>query len=265
MTTQQIISQQLLANQTLVEQTVDLDMGYCSCRIQSNSAELLARFADYFSFVVKPVAEPTYTIQAIESEALELPVEFIDWKREPGKTGKKDSYVELDGARLIRKVRTGMVFLQSEQAQIAIGPCLQHDNQVINFITSQMMNWLQQRDWLICHAASLVHDGKALAIAGFSGGGKSSLMLAMLEQHDTKFLTNDRLFITAENAQVLAAGIPKMPRINPGTIVHNPRLQGLIDSSTRQQLLSMPNDELWQLEDKYDADIERFYGLERIR
>lgn len=259
------ISQQLLANHSLVERVVDLDMGYCSCRLQSNSTALLQQLAEYFSFIVSPVVEPTYTLQLIETDDVDLAVDFIDWKREPGKTGRKDSFVDLDGARLVRKVRTGMVFLQSESHLIAAGPCLENDNQVINFICSQMMTWLQQRDWLICHAAAVVHKQKTIAVAGFSGGGKSSLMLTMLEHADTQFLTNDRLFIKAEHHSVGAAGIPKMPRINPGTIVYNPRLHDLISQTEREQLAALPNEELWELEQKYDADIERFYGKDRIQ
>lgn len=260
-----VLDQQLLASQQLVDDVVDLDMGYCSCRLVSNSTTLLAQLADYFSFVVKPVSTPTYTLTLIESEPVDLEVEFVDWQREPGKTGRKDSFIDVEQGRLIRKVRTGMVFLQSQQSLIAAGPCLKNDNQVINFICSQMMTWLQQRHWLICHAACIVHDGKAMAVAGFSGGGKSSLMLTMMEHKNTRFLTNDRLFINASDAGVNAAGIPKMPRINPGTIVHNMRLHDLIEESQRKGLLALPNEELWQLEDKYDADIERFYGLERIQ
>jgi HprK-related kinase B len=259
------LEQQLLASQPLLKEVVELDMGYCSCRLVSNSSELLARLTSYFSEVVRPVDKPTYTLTLIESEPVDLAVEFTDWRREPGKTGRKDSYVDIEQGRLIRKVRTGMVFLQSQTSLIATGPCLANDNQVINFICSQMMTWLQQRDWLICHAASVVYHNKALAIAGFSGGGKSSLMLNMLEHADTQFLTNDRLFIHAEAGKVNAAGIPKMPRINPGTIVHNPRLHELIDAPQRQQLLALPKGELWQLEDKYDADIHRFYGEGRTK
>jgi len=259
------ISQQLLQNHHLVATKLDLDMGYCSCRIESNSDALLTVLAEYFSSIVKPVSNPTYTLTLIESEATELDVAFTDWKREPGKTGRKDSFVDLSNARLIRKVRTGMVFLQSQQALIAIGPCLKNDNQVINFICSQMMTWLQQRDWLICHAASIVVNEHAVAIAGFSGGGKSSLMLTMLEQENTKFLTNDRLFIRANNGCVDAAGIPKMPRINPGTIVYNQRLHDLIEPTERTRLLALPNQELWDLEQKFDADIECFYGQDRIQ
>jgi HprK-related kinase B len=260
------ISQQLLQDQQLIETSLDLDMSFCSCRIHLNSQALLTLLTDYFSAIAKPVSEPTYTITLIESDVAELAVSFSDWKREPGKTGRKDSFVDLSNARLIRKVRTGMVFLQSQQSLIAHGPCLENDNQVINFICSQMMTWLQQRDWLICHAASIVVDDHAVAIAGFSGGGKSTLMLTMLEQENTKFLTNDRLFVRVKNTEgVEVAGIPKMPRINPGTIVHNPRLHDLIEPAERARLSALPSHELWDIEQKFDVDIERFYGENRIQ
>jgi HprK-related kinase B len=63
---------------------------------------------------------------------------------------------------------------------------------------------------------------------------------------------------------VRAAGIPKLPRVNPGTIVHNARLQGLIPADRRAVLLAMPAAELWQLEDKYDVHMEQVYGPGRI-
>ena len=143
-----------------------LALGGCMLRLRSNSTELLDGFADYFSHVACDAVTPDLDIIAIERNVAELDVEFIDWKREPGKTGRKDSCVDLPGGRLVRKVRTGMVFLQSESHRIAAGPCLENSNQVINFINSQYMNWLQHRGWLICHAAGLVYRGRGLGIAG---------------------------------------------------------------------------------------------------
>jgi HprK-related kinase B len=158
-----------------------------------------------------------------------------------------------------------MVFLQSQQQLIAAGPCLQYDNQVINYINSQYMNWLQNRDWLICHAAGIAHEGRCMAMAGLSGGGKSTLMLNLMEQDEFNYLTNDRLFIHNTNNKPHAVGIPKLPRINPGTIVHNSRLHPLIDKSRREELLALPTAELWHLEEKYDVSIERLYGKDRIQ
>jgi HprK-related kinase B len=96
--------------------------------------------------------------------------------------------------------RYGHGFLQSQSEKIAAGPCLGNDIQVINVINNQYMTWLQQRDWLIFHASALVKDNKAYAIAGFSGGGKSTLMLHLLEQDETCFMINDRLFIKQARA-----------------------------------------------------------------
>ena len=256
----------LLEGAELKSHSLDLDFGRCSIRVNSNSEALLARLTEYFSHIVmnENMARCDVEIIAIERGSIELPVDFLDWLREPGKEGRKDTFYDLDGGRLIRKVRTGMVFLQSEQKRIAVGPCLKNDNQVINFINNQYMTWLQQRDWLNCHAAALVKDGEAFAVAGFSGGGKSTLMLQMLEDDSTHFLSNDRLFIKKEAKNLHAAGVAKMPRINPGTIIHNPRLENMIPEEERQKLLALPPQELWDLEQKYDVDIDTVYGHRRI-
>jgi len=242
-----------------------LALGECVLRVRSNSAELLAELAGYFSHVATDAVTPDIDIIAVERDAPELGIDFIDWKREAGKSGRKDSYADLPGGRLVRKVRTGMVFLQSERYRIAAGPCRKYDNQVINFINSQYMNWLQNRGWLICHAAGLVYRDKCLGIAGFSGGGKSTLMLNLLDNDEVSYLTNDRLFLHAGSGAVLARGIPKLPRINPGTIVHNKKLHSLIPAQQRDALLQLPAAELWELEEKYDVHVDRVYGPGRIR
>ena len=258
----------LLAGAELADEALHLALGACRIRIRSNSVEHLAQLRTYFGHVVGPAADPTLEIIAVERAApdpdSDLGVTFTDWQREPGKAGRKDSYVNLHGARLIRKVRTGMVFLQSANTRIAAGPCRQYDNQVINFINAQYMNWLQHQGWHICHASGLVHAGRALGIAGFSGGGKSTLMLRLLEHPDVNYLTNDRLFIRRAGTTVQTVGIPKLPRVNPGTIVHNPRLHGLIPQAQREALLALPADDLWHLEDKYDVLVDGVYGANRI-
>ena len=253
----------LMAGRPVLARRLVLELDGLAIGIRSNSAELLDVLERYFAHVVG-VGDVGIEVLAIESEPVDTGVDFVDWTREPGKTGRKDAFAELADGRLIRKLRTGMVFLQSGKILVAAGPCREYDNQVINFINSQYMNWLQHRDWLICHAAGLEYHGKGLCIAGFSGGGKSTLMLHMLDNEAASYLTNDRLFIHAGPGGVVARGIPKLPRINPGTIVHNPRLQPLIPEPERDRLLALPNEELWQIEDKYDVIIDRLYGTERI-
>ena len=258
------VTSDLQGGEELCADELWLAPGGCTMRLRSNSAELIAVLRDYFSHVVVTATVPDIDIIAIERDAPETGLAFLDWKREPGKSGRKDSYVDLPGGRVVRKVRTGMVFLQSMDYRMAAGPCRQYDNQVINFINSQYMNWLQQRGWLISHAAGLVHQDSGMGIAGFSGGGKSTLMLQLLDDDAVSYLTNDRLFIQATEEGVLARGIPKLPRVNPGTIVHNHRLQDLIPPERREVLLQMPAAELWELEDKYDVHVDQVYGKGRI-
>lgn len=258
------LAKRLIGENTLLAEVLTLDPGGCRLAIRSNSAALLGRLRLYFAQVLAEPGPGGLEIIAIERDepatGPDTGIDFIDWKREPGKTGRKDSYADFPAARLVRKVRTGMLFLQSEQYRVAAGACLAHDNQVINFINAQYMNWLQQHGWLICHAAALVGPGGALGLAGFSGGGKSTLMLHLLETPGIAYLTNDRLFIRRQGERVLATGIPKLPRVNPGTIVHNPRLHPLIPGGQRERLAALPADELWQLEDKYDVMIDQLYG-----
>ncbi len=241
-----------------------LDLDGFALRVRSNSEALIARLRDYFGHVASEKADVDLDLIAYERPALDLGLDFIDWRRERGKTGRKDAYADLPGARVVLKVRTAMVFLQSRDHVVAAGPCLENDNQVINFINAEYMNWLQQRGWMICHAAGLVRRGHALGLAGFSGGGKSTLMLHMLENDDVSFLSNDRLFVRQNTDAAAAAGIPKLPRINPGTVVHNPRLHDLIEPGRRRELLAMDREDLWDLEEKYDVNVTRLYGEGRI-
>ncbi|MGB1110494.1 MAG: HprK-related kinase B [Gammaproteobacteria bacterium] len=264
------LAEAMLGEAVLVDDSLTIDLPGANIRIRSNSAELLEGLKDYFAHVLTDSgSDSDMEVIAVERPSLELGLgmglEFRDWTREPGKKGRKDSIHEFPGGRLVHKVRTGMLFLQSQKLRLAAGPCLANDNQVINFINAQYMNVLQNSNWLICHAAALVQKESALAIAGLSGGGKSTLMLHMLEQPSTAFVSNDRLFIKHQAGRMMARGIPKMPRINPGTIVHNQRLKPLIPTERRAELLALPQAELWSLEEKYDAPVEALYGKGRVQ
>jgi len=264
-TTLQAVSAELIQNYTLLERTLYLQCGDAVIQLQSNSSPLLDELAHYFRHItIAPIAVDM-TVIAIDCPEPNLKYPFQDWPREAGKKGRKDVFYNIERGRLIRKFRTGMVFLQSETHRIAAGPCLENTNQVINFINNQHMNWLQQHHWLICHAAGVVYNDKAYAIAAFSGGGKSTFMLHLMDNENINFLSNDRLFIRNKNKnEAEAEGIAKLPRINPGTIVTNPRLQGLIAQKNREQLQALPQQQLWNLEQKYDVDIVSIYGKDRI-
>ncbi len=256
---------QLMGEITLVDKLLFLKCRNCVIQLRSNSTQLIGTLNRYFRHWVVSADQADITVTAIESCIVDIPGSFQNWPREPGKNNVKDAYFDLNRGRLIRKIRTGLLFLQSESCRIAIGPCLAHPNQVINFINSQYMNWLQQRNWLICHAAAVVNRNFAFAISGFSGGGKSTFMLNLMDDDRFGYLTNDRLFIRRQTDGVDATGIAKLPRINPGTIVNNPRVHGLIPVEERNRLLDLPLKTLWDIDDKFDVDIDNIYQRKCIK
>jgi len=256
----------LIDSNERLDEPLYIGLGEFILNVQSNSNELLDKLRGYFSHAIVEPHQGATSVIAIERSAVDLDMEFRDWKREPNKSARKDSYIDVDNTRLIRKVRTGMVFLQSKAEKIAAGPCLKNDNQVINFINAQCMNYLQNHGYAICHAAAVVVNGFAIGMAGFSGGGKSTLMLQLLNSDHISYMTNDRLFVKSESDQVQACGIPKLPRVNPGTIVHHPKLKKqLLTEQQCQAYLNLPRDELWDLEEKHDVMVEQVFGKDKIR
>ena len=267
-----------LKDADLLDEILCLSLPLMDLNIQSNSKNLLNTLENYFqSFQMTEQTafqKPTVDIIAVESMPLEINHTWIHWSREAGKSSNpKDAYIDIVDGRLIRKVRTGMTFLQSDHQKLAIGPCEQNSNQIINFINSQYFNYLQQEDFVICHAAAVSYENQAMAIAGFSGGGKSTLMLHLLEHPKLNFVSNDRLFIknstpaTPPSSQQLvqAHGTPKLPRVNPGTLLNNKTLLPILSEERQKILKTMPKQELWNLEEKYDVDVSQVYGPKRIK
>ena len=100
--------------------------------------------------------------------------------------------------------------------------------------------------------------------AGLAAAGMNVLLTGPMPTPDIAYLTNDRLFIRRVSDTIEAVGIPKLPRVNPGTVVHNPALHSLIPPEKRDALLRLPAAELWELEEKYDVHVDRTYGPGRI-
>ncbi len=221
-------------------------------------AELIAYFDDALSDT------PGETrVHLLPGQALAAEPAWSDWARETGKSGRKDAVQDLADGRLIRKVRSGVTFLQAPSVVLAFGPLEQNVSTVINFINTQVLNICQRDGWQLCHAAAVTGHGRTLAISGLSGGGKSTSILRLMDLDGTAFVSNDRVLVKAGRpAQCL--GIPKQPRINPGTILGNPRLHGMLSPARRAELEAMSAAALWDLEDKHDLIVREVYGAGRV-
>jgi HprK-related kinase B len=142
---------------------------------------------------------------------------------------------------------------------VAVGPSLANPNQIINFVISQYLAHRLDEGWALCHAAGVALGDRGLGIAARAGAGKSTLALHLVSS-GLCFVSNDRLLIQRTGARSELAGVPKMPRVNPGTLLHNPDLTGILPPARREALEKLCAAELWQLEEKYDVMVPEVYG-----
>lgn len=248
---------------------LDLNFGPVGVRVRSNSAELVAKLRTYYRDFLGDGENADIEVVALETETPDLGLSYTIKQPDPGKTKIKEEFVDMEGGRVVRKRLTGMAFLFGGGYNLALGPCAENDNQVVNFINNRFIEWLINRDCLLFHAAGVAKHGAGgtapgLAMAGFSGMGKSTLALEVMRL-DTDFVSNDRLMVRREDGRLTMWGVAKMPRINPGTIVHNEALHRIVSEDERAKFLAMDPSELWQLEQKYDAFIDECYGPGRFR
>lgn len=235
--------------------------------VESNHERVIEDLVDYYQEFRADPDPDAITVSAIEAEPPDLSEFDLQVQaREPGKS-LKEKFADLPDGRIVKKVRTGMVFLFGAHHHVAVGPA--HDNlaQVVNFINNRFMHWVLDQGAVLGHCAAIVHEGKALALAGFSGMGKSTLALHAMGADDTLgFLSNDRIMFArrTEAPGVHVWGVPKHPRINPGTALNNPRLTRIMSEEERAQFSRYAPEQLWEVEHKYDALVHVCFGPRRF-
>ena len=238
-----------------------LQLEGCVIKIQSNSTELIQRLSEYYRGFIGG-RTPDLSVMAFETDEPVFGHEFIKKEPEPGKTRIKEEYFDLKDGRIVRKLLTGMHFVFGRGINIAVGKCVDNYNQVVNFINNRYIESMLKSGCMLFHSAGVVLKSKGLAIAGFAGKGKSTLALNLVGR-GMKFLSNDRVMVKSHDGGVTMYGIPKLPRINPGTVLASPMLKSVIPEKERAEFESIHPDKLWELEHKYDVDIAATFGLER--
>jgi HprK-related kinase B len=235
----------------------------CKIAVRTNSRILLARLEDYFRSFRTDDENAHIFITAHEASPPRLSLPFVIKKPDPGKTKIKEEYVDLPDGRIVRKRLTGMVFVFGQEDNLAVGPCVENANQVVNFINNRYIEWRLNQGCLLGHAAGVIRNGRGLALAGFSGMGKSTLALHLMSKGAT-FVSNDRMLVEKKDNALIMHGVAKQPRINPGTALANSDLSRIISAKDRDRFLSLSGPELWNLEHKYDAPIEECFGPGRF-
>jgi len=264
--------------------------------VRSNSAAVIDDLRGYFGcFVEADAAGPAdLEFLLLEAPVEEPPVPLAVKPHAPGKRADKERFADVPGGgRVVRKQATGMLFLFGAAADsaaniaansapnIAVGPCAQNRNQLVNFLCARYMERRLAQGWMLGHAAGVARpgpSGKALALCGFAGMGKSTLALHLVAR-GLDFLSNDRVLVEPAGAGrgqpqgPVLHGIPKHPRLNPGTALCNPALAALLapalekalPEAARSAYAGLAPGALRAVEDKFDAPIEACFGPGRFR
>jgi HprK-related kinase B len=55
----------------------------------------------------------------------------------------------------------------------------------------------------------------------------------------------------------MAHGLPKLPRVNPGTLLASSKTRSVVDAASRRTYQRMKAGELWHVESKHDLDVRK--------
>jgi HprK-related kinase B len=240
-----------------------LDFGEVYLHVLFNSRQLRDHLAQYFSEFScrRPRGAGKFILVTVhDSQPPRLEAGFTVKQPDAGKHKIKEEYLDCPDGRIVRKRLTGLVLAFNASDNIVAGPALLNDNQVVNFINNRIIQYYLNKGCYLGHAAAISHAGRGLALAGFSGMGKSTLALRLMNR-GCSFVSNDRLLLSAER---VIYGVPKQPRINPGTALNNDALASILSEADRAAFAALPPEELWGLEHKYDALIDKCYGAGRF-
>jgi len=255
------ICSDLLSRYT-ARQWLDLTFDGFRVRVRSNAEALIGELGKVYAGYVDTHHGEFVTIVAIEGPAPEPPCALRPQPPSPGKTRIKEAFLDLPDGRIATRIGTGMMFLFGQGRHVVVGPCLAQQNRVVDFINSRYCQWRVANGAVLFHVAGLELDGRGVALAGFPGRGKSTLALHLMN-HGGRFVTNDRALVCRNQNDVIMHGVPKAPRVNPGTLLTNQSLAHMLAAKNRAEYEALPMAQLWEVESKYDVDVTRCFGQGR--
>jgi len=225
--------------------------------VRTNDEGVWSRLRAYFAPFVVESPSASADVILIQGVA-DPPRGLVDVKRGAGRR-VKEAVKETPGCRLILKRATGVLMGLEPRRAFALGDLNANLNQAINLVNVCYAKTVLRRGHVLLHASAVTWGGRAAVLAGLPGAGKSTAALHLVEE-GFRFLSNDRVLARAGTDTVEVLGYPKQPRVNPGTLLHHPRLATLLKPADREALAALTRAELWGLERKSDVDLEAIYG-----
>jgi HprK-related kinase B len=237
---------------------LDLEFVGVAVRVLTNDQSIWSGLHRYYArYRCERAGDPVAVVRLIQGLA-EAPDGVTDLERGGGKQAK-EAVRDVPGGRLVLKKATGVVMGLWPGQAVAVGDVRANLNQGINLVNACYAKAVLARGHLLLHASGVTGDGRTAALAGPPGAGKSTAALYCVEG-GFRFLSNDRVLARPDPGGAEALGYPKQPRVNPGTLLHHPRLRSLLKPEDRERLATMAPRQLWELERKADVDLDAIYG-----
>jgi HprK-related kinase B len=249
------------------EHALGLQIGDVPIAVYTHAPRLAARMRDYFApYVARSVPSGAAAVHLIMGNPVYEADRLRDVPRRLREQGVKEAFYDTDGVRVVVKRRTGVTIYVSGADHYAAGDLIRNFNQAVNLVMTVYAKAMLRAGYVMLHASAILGPGGGgVAFASASGFGKSTVALALVERHQ-HLVTNDRLFVRAEPPArsgptiVEMVGVPKKPRVNPGTLLRLPRLAGLVTDEERARYGAMSPEALWALEQKHTVDVDALYG-----
>lgn len=244
------------------DKTLYLNFDGFVVQFNTNSDALLSILQDYYRhFLIAATGRVDQLVEGLETLDQLLPNGGWQVKQpDQGKSLIKEHVLFAAEGKVVRKLLTGVHLCFVGDRRACVGPLEDNSNQVVNFINDIHLNCLLAVQGQLFHAAGVCAGSIGLGLAGQSGKGKSTLALRLLQQ-GLDLVSNDRLVVQASLTNGLDMfGIAKYPRVNPGTVTNQPELVDIVTPENLARYAAMSPDQLWDLEEKYDAFVEPAFG-----
>jgi HprK-related kinase B len=230
-------------------------------RVAVNDRRLEKAVRRYFEPFLSPASAGEIRVTGIVGEPI-LDRSALRAVQRPG-ARPKIAYYDRDGVRVVLKKRSGVVHYVWRERCYAVGDLIRHPQQLFNLVGLAFGRALRRKGHIALHASGVARGGSGTAFVGQSGSGKSTLALSLME-FGYDYVSNDRVFIGEAADGVEITGVPKWPRVNPGTLLASDRLRALMSLDEIAKYRTLSRAELWDLEDKHDVPLESVYGHGRL-
>ncbi|HXX39902.1 MAG TPA: HprK-related kinase B [bacterium] len=237
-----------------------LEITGVSLRVHTNAPAVRERLGRYFAaYAVEDPGPGASDVFLFSGTPVYDPSRMSDVPRRSRADTVKEAFYDAPDARIVLKRRTGVVIYVAEPFHYIVGDLEANFNQAVNMIMMVFAKTLLRRGYIMLHASAILGETGGIAFASPSGSGKSTLALMLLEQRH-HLVSNDRLLLRPMPGGVEMIGVPKQPRVNPGTLLRVPSLTRLLPADEVTRYRPLPPEQLWVLEHKHDVDVDAIYG-----